>query len=225
MARYLIVGGGSGIGEALTKRLLAKDHEVYILCRNDPSIPEAIHLRCDVTQDSFPEIEGVLNGLVYCPGSINLKPMLQLTIEDFQRDFEINCLGAVRAVKAYLPLLKGGHSASMLFFSSVAVQRGMAFHASIAAAKGAVEGMARSLAAELSPQVRVNCIAPSLTKTPLSKSLMRGRDLVKQRHPLKRLGKPDDIAAMAAFLLSEESSWITGQVFGVDGGLSTLSVF
>jgi len=225
MARYLIIGGGSGIGEALTKRLLAKDHEIYILCRNDPSIPEATYLSFDVTQDPFPKIEGNLNGLAYCPGSINLKPMLQLTIEDFQRDFEINCLGAVRAVKAYLPLLKGGHSASMLFFSTVAVQRGMAFHASIAAAKGAVEGMARSLAAELSPQVRVNCIAPSLTETPLSEFLMRGRDVVEQRHPLKRLGKPDDIAAMAAFLLSEESSWITGQVFGVDGGLSTLSVF
>ena len=224
MARYLIVGGGSGIGEALTKRLLVNDHEVYILCRTDPSIPEATYLSCDVTKDSFPEIEGVLNGLVYCPGSINLKPLPQLTIEDFQRDFEINCLGAVRAVKAYLPLLQGGHAASMLFFSTVAVRRGMAFHASIAAAKGAVEGMARSLAAELSPEVRVNCIAPSLTETPLSKPLMRGRDALEQRHPLKRLGKPDDIAAMAAFLLSEEASWITGQVIGVDAGLSSLSV-
>ena len=225
MARYLIVGGGSGIGEALTRQLLAKNHEVYILCRTDPSIPEATHLSCDVTKDSFPEIEGVLNGLVYCPGSINLKPLPQLTIEDFQRDFEINCLGAVKTVKAYLSHLQGGHAASMLFFSTVAVRRGMAFHASIAAAKGAVEGMARSLAAELSPEVRVNCIARSLTETPLSKPLMRGRDALEQRHPLKRLGKPDDIAAMAAFLLNEESSWITGQVIGVDGGLSTLSVF
>jgi 3-oxoacyl-[acyl-carrier protein] reductase len=225
MARYLIIGGSSGIGEALAKQLLAKDHDVTILSRTDPLIPEATHLSCDVTKDSFPELEGPLNGLVYCPGSINLKPLRQLTIEDFQSDFEINCLGAVRTVKTYLPLLQGGHAASMVFFSTVAVRRGMAFHASIAAAKGAVEGMARSLAAELAPEIRVNCIAPSLTETPLSKPLMRGREALEQRHPLKRLGEPGDIAAMAAFLLSEEASWITGQVIGVDGGLSTLSVF
>lgn len=225
MGRFLIVGGSSGIGKALTKKLLAEDHEVFVLCRNDPSIPGATYLRCDVTKDHFPEIKGVLNGLVYCPGTINLKPLPQLTIQDFQSDFEINCLGAVRTVNTYLSKLQGGHAASMLFFSTVAVQRGMAFHASIAAAKGAVEGLARSLAAELSPEVRVNCIAPSLTETPLSKPLMRGRDTIERRHPLKRLGKPEDIAAMAAFLLNEESSWITGQVFGIDGGLSTLSIF
>ncbi len=225
MARYLVVGGSSGIGNALAKQLLAKEHDVFILSRTDPLIPEATHLSCDVTKDSFPELEGPLNGLVYCPGSINLKPLRKLTIEDFQSDFEINCLGAVRAVKTYLPLLQGGHAASVVFFSTVAVQRGMAFHASIAAAKGAIEGMARSLAAELAPEIRVNCIAPSLTETPLSKPLMRGREALEQRHPLKRLGEPCDIAAMAAFLLSEEASWITGQVIGVDGGLSTLSVF
>jgi 3-oxoacyl-[acyl-carrier protein] reductase len=225
MARYLVIGGGSGIGKALTKNLLAKDHDVSILCRTDPLIPEATYHSCDVTKDTFPVLEGNYNGLAYCPGSINLKPLRQLTIEDFQGDFEINCLGAVRAVKAYLSLLQGGHAASMVFFSTVAVQKGMAFHTSIAAAKGAVEGMARSLAAELSPEVRVNCIAPSLTKTPLSKPLMRRQELLEQRHPLKRLGEPGEIAAMAAFLLSEESSWITGQVFGVDGGLSSLSIF
>lgn len=179
MARHLIVGGSSGIGEALTKRLIAKDHEVFILCRTDPSIPEATHLSCDVTKDSFPDIESALNVLVYCPGSINLKPLLQLTIEDFQRDFEMNCLGAVRAVKSYLPLLQGGHPASMLFFSTVAVRRGMTFHTSIAAAKGDVEGMARSLAAELSPEVRVNCIAPSLTEPPPFKALNAGTGCIR----------------------------------------------
>jgi len=225
MARHLIIGGSSGIGEALTKQLIGKHHEVLILSRTNPSIPEATHLSCDVTKDSFPEIEGALNGLAYCPGSINLKSLPQLKIEDFQRDFEINCLGALRAVKRYLPLLQGGHAASMLFFSSVAVRRGMAYHTSIAAAKGAVEGMTRSLAAELSPEIRVNCIAPSLTETPLSKPLMRGRDAIEKRHPLQRLGNPDDIAAMAAFLLNKDSAWITGQVIGVDGGLSTISIF
>jgi len=222
MARYLIIGGSSGIGEAIAKRLLLDDHEVIILCRKDPLIPNAKYLECDVTKDSFPKIEGALNGFVYCPGSINLKPISQLTIEDFQNDFNINLLGAVRALKAYLSQLKGEHLSSMLFFSTVAVKKGMAYHTSVAAAKGAVEGMARSLAAELAPFVRVNCIAPSLTKTPLSQSLMRSKDSIKEKHPLKRLGKPEDIAAMAAFLLTEESSWITGQVIGVDGGLSTL---
>ena len=225
MARYLIIGGSSGIGKALAKQLLEKNHDVFILCRTDPLIAKATYLSCDVTKGPFPTLDVPLNGFAYCPGSINLKPFRQLTIDDFENDFKINLLGAIRIVKEYFPLLQGGHAASIVFFSTVAVQRGMAFHTSIAAAKGAVEGMTRSLAAEFSPEIRVNCIAPSLTETPLSNSLMRGRDALEQRHPLKRLGKVDDIAAMAAFLLSKEASWITGQVIGVDGGLSTLSVF
>lgn len=225
MARYLIIGGSSGIGKALTKRLLAENHEVFILSRTDPLIPNANYFSCDVTKDKFPQLEGAFDGLVYCPGSINLKPFNQLTVEDFQKDFEVNCIGAVKVVNFYLPLLNRAHAASILFFSSVAVKKGMAFHASIAAAKGALEAMACSLAAEFSPKIRVNCIAPSLTETPLSKSLMRRRAVLEERHPLKRLGNPDDIAAMAIFLLSKESAWITGQVIGVDGGLSTLSVF
>ncbi|MEC7839080.1 MAG: SDR family oxidoreductase [Chlamydiota bacterium] len=225
MARYLIVGGSSGIGEALATKLITNNHEVIILSRSEPLLPGATYMACDVTQDPLPEIEGILNGLVYCPGSINLKPLRQLTEEDFRHDFEVNCLGAVKVVLSYLPLLQGGHPSSMVFYSTVAVQRGMAFHTSIAAAKGAIEGMTRSLASELSPEVRVNCIAPSLTETPLSQKLMRGRDALEKRHPLKRLGKADDIAAMTAFLLSEDASWITGQIIGVDGGMSSLSVF
>ncbi len=221
----MIIGGSYGISEAIARRLITKNYEVITLCRTAPSIPEVTHISCDVNSESFPDINDDLNGIVYCPGTLNLKPFKQLKIEDFQRDLEINFLGAVRAVKSYLSLLQGGHSASLLFFSTVAVQKGMPFHTSTAAAKGAVEGMTRSLAAELSPQVRVNCIAPSLTETPLASSLIdRGKDSLVQRHPLKRLGAPNDIAAMAEFLLSGESEWITGQVFGVDGGISTLSL-
>lgn len=225
MARYIVIGGSSGIGESLLQQLVSKGHEVFALCRSEVSTSGVTYFTCEVSTGSFPELEGPIHGLVYCPGSINLKPLRQLKVEDFQKDFEVNCLGAVKAVKAYLPLLKSSQNASLVFFSTVAVQRGMAFHASVAAAKGAVEGMSRSLAAELAPEIRVNCIAPSLTETPLSKALIKGRDTLEQRHPLKRLGQPGDIASMAAFLLSEEASWITGQVIGVDGGLAALSVF
>lgn len=225
MGNYAIIGGSSGIGKALALQLIAKNHRVTVICRKNPAIANTDFLYCDVTKDSFPEIADTLDGLAYCPGTITLKPFHQLTVDDFQRDFEINCLGAAKSIKAYLPQLQKGDAASILLFSSVAVGRGMAFHSSIAAAKGAVEGMTRSLAAELSPKVRVNSIAPSLTETPLSAPLMRTKETIEKRHPLKRLGKADDIAAMAAFLLSDESSWITGQVIGVDGGLSTLAVF
>lgn len=225
MGHFLIVGGNSGIGAELSKRLLNQQNQVTILSRQERPIEGAQFMLCDVTQNQFPDLQDPLQGLVYCPGTINLKPLRQLSDEDLKHDFEVNCLGAFKVIKHYLPLLESEAKASIVLFSTVAVQRGMAFHTSIAAAKGAVEGMTRSLAAELAPKIRINCIAPSLTQTPLSESLMKSKDVLEKRHPLKRLGTVEDMASMAQFLLSEESGWITGQVMGIDGGLSTLSAF
>jgi len=169
-----------------------------------------------------------LAGLVYAVGSINLKPLARLALEDFERDFRLNAAGAALAIQAALPALKAfDGTASVLLFSSVAVQQGFAAHASVAMAKGAVEGLTRALAAELAPSIRVNAIAPSLTRTPLAAALTgneRMAEAIAQLHPMGRLGEPEDIGALAAFLMSQEAGWITGQVFGVDGGRSSLRV-
>jgi NAD(P)-dependent dehydrogenase (short-subunit alcohol dehydrogenase family) len=169
-----------------------------------------------------------LHGLVYCPGSIRLQPFAKLRDEDYREDLELNLLGAVRAIRAALPAMKASGEASIVLFSTVAVSTGMPMHASVAAAKGAVEGFARSLAAELAPAVRVNVIAPSLTDTPLASGLLRSerqRESAGARHPLGRVGEPSDIAAAVRYLLSRDSAWVTGQVISVDGGLGTLRRF
>ena len=149
-----------------------------------------------------------------------------MSADTFREDYEINVIGAVKTIKAALkPMKKAEGTPSIVLFSTVAVQQGMAFHGSVAAAKGAVEGLTRSLAAELSPKIRVNCIAPSLVNTPLASKILSSEDRIKasnERHPLKRIGEPNDIAQTTAFLVSDNSSWITGQVIGVDGGLSKL---
>jgi NAD(P)-dependent dehydrogenase (short-subunit alcohol dehydrogenase family) len=181
----------------------------------------------DVLQDgsSFPELPSALDGVLYAPGSINLKPFRGLKISDFQGDFELSALGAVRVLQASEKSLKAAPGSSVVLFSTVAVQTGMPFHASVAMAKGAVEGLTRSLAAEWAPSVRVNALAPSLTDTPLAARLL-GSDERRQagadRHPLKSLGRPEDLASTALFLLSDEARWITGQVWGVDGGMGAL---
>lgn len=224
---FLIVGGSSGIGLALAKQLLAGGHTVTIATRTAASLAGANAIRFDALKDELP-LSGLgdqLHGIAYCPGSINLKPFHRLTDQDFLDDFQLNVLGAVKTVRATLPLLKNSGDASVVFFSTVAVGQGMSFHASVAASKGALEGLTRSLAAELAPKIRVNAIAPSLTNTPLASKLLASEDKVKasnERHPLKRIGEADDIAAMARFLLTAEGSWISGQVIGVDGGLSSL---
>ena len=175
--------------------------------------------------EDFPtdKVPDKLDGVAYCPGTINLKPFHTLKPEDFLNDFSINVVGAVRSLQALLPKLKRAESPGIVLFSTVAVSRGMHFHSSIASSKGAVEGLTRSLAAEWAPKIRVNAIAPSLTDTPLASKLLASesrKTASAERHPLKRIGHPDDIAQMAAFLMSPSSSWITGQIIGVDGGLS-----
>ena len=173
----------------------------------------------------IPEITGAVDGVAYCPGSINLKMFRSLKPEEFLQDFELNVMGAVRLLQKLQIGLKAVPGSSVVLFSTVAVQQGMAFHSSIAAAKGAIEGLTRSLAAEWAPAIRVNAIAPSLVETPLSAKLLSSPEKAEasaKRHPLARVGKPEDIASMAVFLLGEQSGWITGQVMGVDGGMSVL---
>lgn len=227
----LIVGASSGVGHAIGELLGKKGANIYSISRTEPEYPSSLaykHLNHDILKDEIPDgfLPETIDGLVYCPGSISLKPFRSLSIDVFRQDYELNVLGAVKTIKAALkPMKKSINLPSIVLFSTVAVQQGMAFHASIAAAKGAVEGLTRSLAAELAPKIRVNCIAPSLVNTPLAGSILSSDERVEasnNRHPLKRIGQPNDIAQAALFLLDENSSWITGQVIGVDGGLSRL---
>lgn len=223
-----IVGASSGIGLELA-RILHPEHRVIAFSRTPGPLSDMgiDHFPMDVTQPlSIPEgVPETLHGLVYCPGSIQLRPFKMLTEEAFRADMEIHFMGLVRVAQALLPRMADGSSA--VFFSTVAVGSGMPFHTSVAAAKGAIEGFARALAAEYAPKLRVNVIAPSLVDTPLAKRLLSTpakQEAMAARHPLQRIGSPADIATMAAFLLSESSSWMTGQVLGVDGGLSSLNL-
>lgn len=226
---YLIVGASSGVGKSLAEKLVAQGANVYTASRHSGDTPSVSHLFFDAQNNdfqSFASLPDTLHGVAYCPGSINLKPFHRLSLADFQQDLNINLLGAVGVLQAVLPKLKRAETASVVLFSTVAVQTGMGFHASIAAAKGAVEGLTRALAAEWAMQrIRVNTIAPSLTDTPLAKNLLstdEKKEASNRRHPIGRYGMPEDIAAMAAFLMGDESSWITGQIFGVDGGLGSI---
>jgi NAD(P)-dependent dehydrogenase (short-subunit alcohol dehydrogenase family) len=231
---FLIIGGSSGIGLEITKQLAQEGHEIWVGSRTSQNLPDLknIHyfefdvLSQELIKSNLPES---LNGLVYCPGTINLKPFRQLKEEDFSNDFKINLTGAVNTIQNTLNLLrKAGDTSSIVLFSTVAVQTGMPYHASIASAKGAVEGLTRSLAAEFAPHIRVNCIAPSLTNTPLAERLLSSEDKQKasnERHPLKRYGQPKDISGLACSLLKEELSWMTGQVLHVDGGMSSIKLF
>ncbi len=232
---FVVVGGSSGIGLEVVNRLIDINHRVTVIARSTDKIdtPGTVNrLPLDITRDdidstSLPER---IQGLAYCPGSIRLRPFHRLRPDDFLADFQINLLGAVKAIQACLPGLKRADvpPASIVLFSTVAVETGMPFHASIASAKGAVEGLTRSLAAEFAPKIRVNAIAPSLTDTNLAGALLSDegkRSAAAERHPLKRFGKPGDIAAAAIFLLDASASWITGRVIAVDGGMGALRTF
>ena len=234
LTNYLVIGGSSGIGIEITRQLASQGGEVHVVSRNGDAVAGlkgVRHHTLNVTKDAFPDsiIPDRLAGLVYCPGSIRLRPFNRLSEAEFKEDMAINFLGAVKTIQAVIaPLRKNRPGSSIVLFSTVAVQSGMPFHASIASAKGAVEGLTRSLAAELAPKIRVNAVAPSLTDTPLAAPLISTEDrrsAAAQRHPLKRIGTPRDIAATVCFLLSDRASWITGQVLAVDGGMGALRVF
>lgn len=220
----VLIGGSTGIGLKLAQ-ILKDDHAVTMISRNNPEIEGITHHRADIIKDELPDINEMIDGFVYLPGSINLKPFKMLREENFKDDFEINFLGAVKAIKKYEENLKESETASVVMFSTVAVQQGLSFHASISAAKGAVEAFIRSMAAEYAPNIRFNAIAPSIVDTPLAKNLLRNekqRNRSEERHPLKRIGEPEDIAQAAKYLLSDEASWMTGQILHLDGGLSSI---
>jgi NAD(P)-dependent dehydrogenase (short-subunit alcohol dehydrogenase family) len=231
---YVIIGGSQGIGLEITRQLSAGGHRVVVGSRTAGELnglAGVTHIPVDVTANDLPaaSIPKKVDGLVYCPGSINLRPFRSLKPEDFLADYQINLLGAVRSIQSCLKALKKADgSAAIVLFSTVAVQTGMPFHASIASAKGALEGLTRSLAAELAPKIRVNAIAPSLTDTPLAASLLADEDkrmAAAHRHPLQRIGDPQEIAAAACYLLSAAGSWMTGQILHADGGMGAVRTF
>lgn len=231
MARIVIVGGSHGIGLEMVKQLSLENNEVIVLSRTNEflqSLKNVTHHYFDANDlATFPIIDGVVDGLVYCLGSVNLKPFARLTATDFSNDLHINAIAAAFVMQKVLSNLKSSSQASVVFFSTIAVQVGMPFHASIAMAKGAVEGLTKSLAAEFAPNIRVNCVAPSITETALTEKLintLEKKESAGNRHPLKRIGTVEDIANSVMFLISPQSSWITGQVIHVDGGLSTLKI-
>lgn len=232
MKNIVIIGAGSGIGLATAKELQNENHVLGVSKTKTPAIEQLNisfyekNILTDSLEDiPFPE---TIDGLVYAPGSINLKPFSRLSEEDFKQDFEINVMGAIKTIQKLLPRLKKAESASIVLFSSVAAKTGMPFHASIATSKAALEGLTKSLAAEFAAQkIRVNTIAPSLTDTQLAAGLLsteERREASAKRHPLQKIGNADEIAKMVVFLLSDSASWITGQTIGIDGGIGSLKI-
>lgn len=222
MKTYIVIGGSRGIGNALVKILL-KNHKVINISRSQPKVSDKnlIHHNCDVLKDELPEIEAA-DGLVYCPGSINLKPIGRFSLDEFRDDYEINVIGAVKSIQAYLKILKNGKHPSIVLFSTVAAKLGMPFHASVTAAKSGVEGLVKSLGAELATSLRINAIAPTVTNTDLASKLLRNDKMIEnitERHPMKKILEPQEVADMAKFLLSEKSSAFSGQVFEMDYGI------
>jgi 3-oxoacyl-[acyl-carrier protein] reductase len=222
MRNIVIIGGSKGIGSAILLQQL-QNNNVYNISRTAPDIthPNLIHYPISILEDDLPEIEAV-DVLIYCPGSITLKPIMSLNLNDFRNDFEINVIGAMKAIQKYLPALKKGNNPSIVLFSTVAAKLGMPFHASIATAKAGVEGLVKSLGAELASVVRINAIAPTITETSLSANILRNdrmKENMIERHPMKSYLKPSEVAEMANYLISENAKSISGQVFEMDYGI------
>ena len=227
MKNIVIIGGSKGIGSAILLQQL-ESNMVYNISRNSPDIthPNLKHYSLDVLQETLPEIENI-DTLIYCPGSINLKPIGSLSIDDFRNDFEINVIGAVKTIQKYLPVLKKGINPSIILFSTVAAKLGMPFHASIATAKAGVEGLVKSLGAELASVVRINAIAPTITETSLAAGILRNdrmKENMVERHPMKGYLKPEEVASMANYLISDQAKSISGQVFEMDYGIVTFKI-
>jgi NAD(P)-dependent dehydrogenase (short-subunit alcohol dehydrogenase family) len=227
MKTIIVVGGSKGIGKAIIEKLIP-NYLIINLSRSKPHIEHQNlkHYNCDVLSDELPAIERA-DGLIYCPGSINLKPFKRLSLDDFRTDFEINVIGAVRSIQAYAPALVQSENGSIVLFSTVATAMGMPFHASVSTAKSAVEGLMKSVAADLAPKVRVNAIAPTITQTDLAAKLLRNERMIEntiQRHPLKKFLDPSEVAAMAEYLISNGSKSVSGQVFKLDCGIVSLKV-
>lgn len=230
MKNFLVIGASSGIGKRIAEILAEEGHQVFgtYLTHKMESDSDKFnyhHLNITDTSPDLSFLPEVLHGIVYCPGSINLKPFHRIKPESFIEDYNLQVVGAIKVLQMVLPQLKISGSASVVLFSTVAVSVGFNFHSLVAASKGAIEGLVRSLAAEWAPNIRVNAIAPSLTDTPLGANLLNStekKEANAQRHPMKRIGTPDDIARTAQFLLSENAGWITGQIIHTDGGMSSI---
>lgn len=227
MKIYLIIGGSSGIGAAVVDELAHENNVIATYCNNykKDNINVSFHELDVFNENPVTFIPEKLDGLVYCPGSILLKPFARINGADFLKDYQLQVVGATKIIQSALPALKNSEQASVVLYSTIAVQRGFTFHSLVSASKGAIEGLTRALAAEFAPKIRFNCIAPSITNTPLASGLLNTPEKMEanaQRHPLKRIGTVSDIAKMTAFLLSENSSWMTGEILHVDGGMSSI---
>jgi NAD(P)-dependent dehydrogenase (short-subunit alcohol dehydrogenase family) len=222
MNKIIIVGGSRGIGKEIINELV-DDNLIINLSRNKPELTHSnlTHYNIDILTSDLPDLEDV-SSLIYCPGSINLKPISRISLDEFREDFEINVIGAIKAIQKYLPCLKKSNDASILLFSTVATKLGMPYHSSVAASKSAIDGLVKTLGAELAPKIRVNAIAPTITKTELASKFLRNEKVIEnmiERHPLKKILMPEEVSKMAKFLVSKDASSISGQIFNLDAGI------
>ena len=227
MNKILVIGGSRGIGKEIINELI-NDNLIINFSRNKPESSHAnlTHHTIDILSSELPELEDI-STIVYCPGSINLKPIGRLSLDEFREDFEINVIGAVKVIQKYISSLKKSTNASILLFSTVATKLGMPYHASVAASKSAVDGLVKTLGAELAPKVRVNAIAPTITNTDLASKLLRNEKVIEnmvERHPLKKILNPEEVAKMAKFLISTDASSISGQTFNLDAGIVSFKI-
>ena len=227
MKNILIVGGSKGIGEQVLNELITENN-VINLSRSVPSQfnHNLSNYNIDILRDELPDLEQ-LDAIVYCPGSINLKPISRLSLQDFRDDFEINVIGAIKTIQKYLPLLKKSTNSSVVLFSTVATKLGMPYHASVSASKSAIDGLVKTLGAELAPRIRVNAVAPTITRTDLASKFLRNDKAIEnmiERHPLKKILSPNEVAMMVKFLISDDSSSISGQTFNLDAGLVSFKI-